>query len=298
MTIQLVSYETPEGVRTGLMQDGKVYASRRFATTREVLEHWDDAAARLPGLAAELSARAPVPDARLVAPLPDPRTIFFAGANYRDHVDEMKQRLGLPLDVDPKARGLQPWFSIKAGGPTVVGPGARVARPQGTAMLDWELELAVVIGRRCKDVPRAAAYEVVAGYTVVNDLSARDHVGRAGVADDSPFKWDWVGQKSFDGSCPMGPAITPHAFVGDPMRLAMRLSVNGETMQASNTSRMIFDIADQVAFLSSRVTLMPGDLILTGTPAGVGMARDRFLKAGDVVAQWIENVGEFEFVVE
>jgi 2-keto-4-pentenoate hydratase/2-oxohepta-3-ene-1,7-dioic acid hydratase in catechol pathway len=226
-----------------------------------------------------------------------PRNIYFAGANYKDHVAEMKARLGLPLDDDPKSRGHKPWFSIKATGSSVVGPNAVVEMPADTRLLDWELELAVVIGREAKHVSVADALSCVAGYTVANDLSARDHIGRDGVANDSPFKWDWIGQKSFDGSCPMGPAITPSRYIADPMNLEMKLWVNGELMQHSNTGQMIFSIQDQIAHLSSRITLWPGDVILTGTPAGVGMAQNKFLKPGDVVRQWIQDIGEFEFSV-
>jgi len=295
--VQLVSYACEQGHKTGLLQDGKIYASGRFSSMDEVLQNWASASSKLKQVASELPSRSPVEGARLLAPLPAPTNIYFAGANYKDHVAEMKGRLGLPLEENPKELGQKPWFSIKATGATVVGPSSTVARPAGSQMLDWELELAVVIGVRCKDVPLAHAYDVVAGYTVANDLSARENIGRQGVANDSPFKWDWIGQKSFDGSCPMGPAITPHAFVGDPMNLGMKLWVNNELMQDSNTSQMIFNIADQVCHLSSRVTLLPGDVILTGTPAGVGMARQRFLRQGDVVRQWIENIGEFEFEV-
>ena len=295
--IQLVTLQTPEGARTGLLADGKAYPSARYADTIDVLLDWPDAAARLPEIAAKLSQREPLAGATLLAPLPRPRNIYFAGANYRDHVAEMKARLGMPLDEDPKAGGHKPWFSLKASGSTVVGPGARVALPGGTQMLDWELELAVVIGRSAKNVPAAQALDVVAGYTVANDLSARDRISRPGVPGDSPFKWDWIGQKSFDGACPMGPAITPATLAGDPMNLDMKLWVNGELMQSSNTRQMIFAVQEQIEHLSAHLTLQPGDVILTGTPAGVGMARNRFLRAGDVVRQWIQNIGEFEFTI-
>lgn len=295
--LQLVTYRSAQGIRTGLMQNDKIYASGRYASMQDVLDDWVQASERLPDVAQRLADRSPETDVELLAPLPAPRNIYFAGANYKDHVAEMKRRLGLPLDEDPKAGGQSPWFSTKATGSTVVGPGARVERPRGTRMLDWELELAVVIGRRCKDVPVERALDVVAGYTVANDLSARDHIAREGVPDDSPFRWDWIGQKTFDGSCPLGPAITPAAFIPDPHKLQMRLWVNGELMQDSNTGQMIYDVREQIAHLSSCVTLLPGDVILTGTPAGVGMARNRFLQPGDVVRQWIESIGVFEITI-
>ena len=296
MVIQFVSFNTPNGRKPGLLQDGKVYASSPFSSMLDVLDNWDRADAELAKLQTELPDRTPVQAADVVAPFV-PRNIYFAGANYKDHVEEMKARMEVPVEINPKVLGQKPWFSLKATGGTVVGPGAAVARPQGSPMLDWELELAVVIGRRCNNVPVDRAYEAIAGYTIANDLSAREHIGREGVPISSPFKWDWIGQKTFDGSCPLGPAITPHRFVGDPMNLSMKLWVNGELMQDSNTSQMIFDIAEQISHLSSRVTLMPGDLILTGTPAGVGMGRNRFLQPGDTVRHWIEKIGEFEISI-
>lgn len=295
--IQLITLKTPDGAQTGLMNNGQAYPSSRYTDTLDVLQDWAHAVERLPEVAAKLMQREPLHEPELLAPLPRPRNIYFAGANYKDHVAEMKARLGLPLDADPKANGQKPWFSLKATGPTVVGPGAKVALPGGTQMLDWELELAVIIGRSAKNVPVARALDVVAGYTVANDLSARNRIGREGVAADSPFKWDWIGQKTFDGSCPMGPAITPAADIVDPMNLDMKLWVNDELMQSSNTSQMIFSVQEQVAHLSSCVTLQPGDVILTGTPAGVGMARNHFLKPGDVVRQWIQRIGEFSFSI-
>lgn len=295
--IQLVSYLSPDGPRTGLMYQGNVYPSGRYQSTSEVLADWENASARLLTLGDQLGQRTPIANPVLLAPLQKPGTIYFVGVNYRDHVDEMKARLGLPLEGDPKGKGWRPWFCTKAGGATVVGPNAVVDRPQGSKMLDWELELALVIGRPCRNANRAEAMAAIAGYTVANDLSAREFVSRKEVPDASPFKWDWIGQKTFDGSCPMGPAITPSAFVKDPMNLEMKLWVGDELMQHSNTGQMLFDVADQVQYLSSRITLLPGDVILTGTPSGVGMARQRFLQPGEVVRHWIEGIGEFQITI-
>jgi 2-keto-4-pentenoate hydratase/2-oxohepta-3-ene-1,7-dioic acid hydratase in catechol pathway len=294
---QIVTFEEAGRLQTGLMQDGKVYASPRYSSMQDVLADWAAARDRLGTVQHELASRAPVANAKLRAPLAAPKNIYFAGANYRDHVEEMMRKTGAPLDANPKRLAHGPWHSLKATGSTIAGPDDVVTTPSHTKKLDWEIEIAVVIGRTCKNVSVADAYDYVAGYTIADDLSARDHIGREGVANESPFKWDWVGQKSFDGSCPMGPAITPHAFIGDPMNLAMKLWVNGELMQDSNTSQMIYTIQEQVAHLASRVTLQPGDVILTGTPSGVGAARGRFLKPGDVVRHWIENIGEFQFTV-
>ena len=136
------------------------------------------------------------------------------------------------------------------------------------------------------------ALDYVAGYTVANELSARDLGRRNQLPDSTPFKWDWVGQKCFDDACPIGPWIVPASDIKDPQKLGIKLWVNDVIKQDSNTSDMIFNLAEQLSHLSSRITLYPGDIILTGTPAGVGAARREFLKAGDTTRVWVENVGE------
>ena len=166
-----------------------------------------------------------------------------------------------------------------AGGPVQLAPGKRSPKPGGGP-------------RAHVEEPVERALDHVAGYTVGNDLSARDLTKRAQVPDSSPFKFDWLSQKCFDGSCPLGPWIVPAHQLPDPQKLALKLWVNDKLMQDSSTSRMIFDTAEQIAMLSARVTLQPGDLVLTGTPAGVGMPRRVFLKPGDVVKLWIEGIGE------
>ena len=157
--------------------------------------------------------------------------------------------------------------------------------------VDWEVELAAVIGRAAKNVSQEKALGYVAGYTIANDLSARDRGHRANISETSPFKADWTKHKTFDGSCPLGPWIVPASDIGDPQNLGLKLWVNDVLKQDSNTKDMIFNLAEQIAQLSSGMTLHPGDLVLTGTPAGVGSARGEFLKAGDVVKLWIEKIG-------
>jgi 2-keto-4-pentenoate hydratase/2-oxohepta-3-ene-1,7-dioic acid hydratase in catechol pathway len=158
--------------------------------------------------------------------------------------------------------------------------------------VDWEAEIAVVMGRECRNVKVDDALQYVAGLTIANDLSARDHLKRNGIAAESPFKFDWVSQKCFDGALPLGPWIVPLDEVGDVGNLGIRLWVNDELMQDSSSSNLIFTMAEQIAHLSTRLTLMPGDVIATGTPAGCGAARGRFLQAGDRVRVWVENIGE------
>ena len=156
--------------------------------------------------------------------------------------------------------------------------------------VDFEAELGVVIGRAGRDLPVARAMELVAGYTIVNDLSARDLMRREDRIG-TPFTFDWIGQKCFDDAAPMGPWITPAAYIADPANISVKLWVNGVLKQDSNTSRMLFTLAEQISYLSHRVTLRPGDVIATGTPSGVGMPRGEFLKHGDTVKIEIGGCG-------
>ena len=228
-----------------------------------------------------------------MAPLRFPSAIYCAGANYADHAAEMAKKEGNPPPVDPHTLGHKAWHFLKAAG-AITDPGATVHISSYAKSMDWEIELAAVIGRQGKDIPQLKALSYVAGYTIANDLSARDRGRRAGVPDASPFKWDWTKHKTFEGSCPLGPWIVPASDIGDPQKLGLKLWVNGVLKQDSNTGKMIFNLAEQIAHLSSRITLHPGDLILTGTPAGVGTGRGEFLKAGDTVKLWIEKLGEIE----
>jgi len=229
----------------------------------------------------------------LLAPLRFPSAIYCAGANYGDHAAEMAAKEGNPPPPDPHTLGHKAWHFLKASG-AITDPGATVKISNYAKNMDWEIEMAAVIGKTGKDIPQSKALSYVAGYTIANDLSARDRGRRAGVPDASPFKWDWTKHKTFEGSCPLGPWIVPASDIGDPQKLGLKLWVNGVLKQDSNTSDMIFNLAEQIEQLSAGMTLYPGDLILTGTPAGVGAGRGEFLKAGDVVKLWVENIGEIE----
>ncbi len=233
----------------------------------------------------------PVGDVRLLAPILYPGTIFCAGANYRDHVAEMSKAMNLPAEPDPHEAGLKPWHFIKAGAACVRGSGELIRLPAYSKKVDWEAEIAVIIGRECRNVSMEQAMGFVAGLSIVNDLSARDHLRRPGVAIDSPFHFDWVSQKCFDGALPFGPWICPLDDIDDIGNLGIRLWVNEELMQDSSSSNMIFSIAEQIAHLSTRLTLQPGDVIATGTPAGCGAARGIFLKSGDRVKISVDSLG-------
>jgi 2-keto-4-pentenoate hydratase/2-oxohepta-3-ene-1,7-dioic acid hydratase in catechol pathway len=297
---RLATYRTSKGPRAGVLIGDDVFDAEKltgkaaYASVAGILADWKAADAALKkaaaGVAKSRVKRLPLAKTKLLAPL-QPLTIFCAGANYADHAAAMARKQGMPEPADPHEQGLKPWHFIKAAG-TVAAPGAAIKASDYSKELDWEIELAAVIGRRCKDVPKEKALSYVAGYTASNDLSARDRGRRPHISETSPFKADWVAHKSFDGSCPLGPWIVPASEIKDPQGLALKLWVNDVLKQDSHTSKMIFTLAEQISHLSSRLTLHPGDLVLTGTPAGVGAGRGEFLKAGDVVKIWIEKIGE------
>ena len=304
MSYKLLSYQAGRDARAGVLVGDTVYDAAKatgtaaYASMLGVLEDWSKAKGTLVQAGKRIAAgksRAkgtPLARTRLLAPLLYPGAIFCAGANYRDHMLEMARVSGTPPEQDPHEVGLKPWHFLKTSRSSVVGPGARVQLPPFSQKVDSEVELAAVIGRPARNVTIDKALAHVAGYTIANDLSARDAMRRPHVADASPFKLDWLSQKCFEGACPLGPWIVPASEIPDPQKLALKLWINDELMQDSHTSQMIFTTAEQIAHLSTRVTLQPGDLILTGTPAGVGMGRGRFLQAGETVRLWIEGVGE------
>ncbi len=276
--MQLISFSAGSGTRAGLRLDGDLIFDVQ-ADMAELLRGWPRSFATLPASAASVRDRSrmlPAHTVSVLAPIPAPSKVVAIGLNYIDHCRETGQQ-------PPK----QPVIFAKF--PTsVIGPGEPVSWPMGlTEQVDWEVELAVVIGRTARHVPRELARDVIAGYTVGNDVSARDLQFGDG---------QFVRGKSLDSFCPLGPALVTPDEVGDPTDLDLRLEVNGQRMQDSNTSNLIFDIDDLIAVCSRAFTLLPGDVILTGTPAGVGFTRKPpvFLNAGDRMVAWIERLGALE----
>ncbi len=297
---KLVTYQSEKGPRAGIVVDDKLFDAAAltrkaaYASMLDILNDWSSAKGTLKKAAAaaaktKLKSK-PVGKAKLLPPVMYPSAIYCAGANYTDHMMEMAKLQGIPPAPDPHEVGLKPWHFIKASR-TVVGDKATVKLPKASEAVDWEAELGAVIGKKAKDVPLEKALDYVAGYTVANELSARDLGRRAQLPDSTPFKWDWVGQKCFDDACPIGPWIVPASEIKDPQKLGIKLWVNDVIKQDSNTADMIFNLAEQLSHLSSRITLYPGDIIRTGTPAGVGAARREFLKAGDTTLVGGENGG-------
>jgi len=228
----------------------------------------------------ESAVRIPLGEARLRAPLPNLRkNIMCIGLNYRDHAEESARAKGAPVSIPE-----HPIFFTK-NVTTVNDPnGVIPAQPNVTAELDWEVELGVIIGTGGRGIAREQALKSVFGYTVINDVSARDLQFR--------HKQFFLG-KSLDGTCPVGPMIVTRDEIPDPQKLALRCRVNDVLKQDGNTRDMIFDVATIISILSQGMRLEPGDLIATGTPAGVGFARNppEYLRSGDTVECEIEGIG-------
>jgi 2-keto-4-pentenoate hydratase/2-oxohepta-3-ene-1,7-dioic acid hydratase in catechol pathway len=311
---RLATYAGPDGdARAGIVVDHEIVDVEQglaaaghdhpgsLRSVISILKHWEQLAPSLRLLARDtragsgacaLSVRCPVSRVRLLPPVMYPGTIFCAGANYKDHVAEMSRALNLPAEPDPHEVGLKPWHFIKASAACVRATGTTIPLPRYSRRVDWEAEIAIVIGKHCRDVGVSEALGYVAGLTIVNDLSARDHLKRDQVPAESPFRFDWVSQKCFEGALPMGPWICPLEDIADIHNMAIKLWVNDELMQDSSSANLIFSFAEQISHLSSRLTLRPGDVIATGTPAGCGAARGRFLQAADRVRIWVEGIGE------
>ncbi|WP_439891166.1 fumarylacetoacetate hydrolase family protein [Ralstonia sp. 25C] len=235
------------------------------------------------------------------APVDLPRQVFCTGANYRKHVVDLTvdSKIG-PEGLDEA--GLRAWAEnmmdarVANGDPYVFtkpvsaisGPFDDLVLPPTTTKPDWELELAVVIGRGGYQIPVERAMEHVAGFTIVNDISARDLIPRT---DYKMLGTDWLRSKGQPGFLPMGPYLVPRQFVPDPHTLALRLSVSGQVMQNETTADMLFGIERQIEYISRYSRLLPGDVICTGSPAGNGTHYNRFLREGDVMEACIEGLG-------
>jgi 2-keto-4-pentenoate hydratase/2-oxohepta-3-ene-1,7-dioic acid hydratase in catechol pathway len=279
--MRLVTFEHRGETRVGVQSDNAVIDLRGAwgkdggpATMLALLSAGPAAIARAREVAgtAPASARLPLTAVRLLAPIPRPPKMLCVGLNYRDHAEETGAAI-------PQV----PIFFTKAPS-CVIGPGAAIALPPESQQVDYEAEFAVVIGARCRRVTPEAARAAVAGYTIVNDVSARDWQFRTS---------QWFIGKTFDTFAPMGPALVTPDEVGDPHVLDVGLRLNGQEMQRSNTRHLIFGVFDLVAELSRVMTLEPGDVIATGTPGGVGFTRKPpvFLKPGDRVEITIAKLG-------
>jgi 2-keto-4-pentenoate hydratase/2-oxohepta-3-ene-1,7-dioic acid hydratase in catechol pathway len=270
--MRLVSYRSSDGPRAGVMRGEDVFdawsalGAPQRSSLRELIGE-----GRIDELeTADLAS--PVADAALLAPVPDPEKIVCIGLNYRSHAAE--------AGIDPPS---SPTFFAKYRN-ALAAPGATVALPATSEKVDFEAEVAFVIARQARDVPEERALDHVAGYTLFNDLSARD------LQFATP---QWMPGKVFDGSAPCGPALVTPDEAGAHDAIDLALELNGETMQSASTSDLVFSVPQLVARLSALMTLEPGDLIATGTPSGVGSVREPrvWLKPGDEVVVNSSSLG-------
>jgi 2-keto-4-pentenoate hydratase/2-oxohepta-3-ene-1,7-dioic acid hydratase in catechol pathway len=277
--MRLASFSAADGVvHPGLVLGGEIVdlsdpATGLPETMRELLALGPAARPALDAASRTSATRHDAREVRRHAPVPDPPTILGIGMNYHAHIAELGRE-------QPE---WQYWFNKQRT--AIAGPGDPIVLPAVSEMVDYEGELAMVIGRRCQHVPAARAFEVVAGFTIVNDVSARD--------------WQWrtptfTMGKSFDSHAPCGPELVTMDELGDPGDLALRTWVNDDLRQDSRTSDLIFGLREMVEYLTMAFPLEPGTIIATGTPAGVGAGFDppRFLRDGDVVRIGIEGIGE------
>jgi 2,4-didehydro-3-deoxy-L-rhamnonate hydrolase len=292
----LATYKGRDSDRTALVLDGGSYDLETVARliapdslpafggdALALLRRWPEIADTLALLATRISAaRTKVEPlastVRFAAPFVPPR-IFCAASNFVEHAKEMGTALAAKEDSEP-------YVFMKADS-SVIGPEESVLLPDSSTKVDWEVELAAVIGTGGRDITAAAALDHVAAYTIFNDISARDQGRRT----DFPFKNDWFRGKSYDTFGPLGPWLVPSALIPDPQNVGLKLDVSGVMMQDGSTNEMIFTLAEQIVYLSRILTLKPGDVIATGTPTGVGMGRGIFLKPGDVMTATISGIG-------
>jgi acylpyruvate hydrolase len=268
--MRLASVETETGPRAALVREGRLYEIE--GEQRSV----DDLLGG--GLPAALSAAAPIEDPALLAPLSRPGKIICIGLNYRSHAEEQ--------GADPPET---PTFFAKFAN-ALAPPGAEVALPPWSEKVDYEAEVAFVIGKRCKDVPEDEALGYLAGYTLLNDLSARDY----------QFKTpQWMPGKTFDGAAPCGPALVTPDEAGPHDAIEIGLRLNGEVRQSASTADLVHSVPALVAYLSKLMTLEPGDLVATGTPAGVGSLRKprTWLQPGDEIVISSPQLGELRTMI-
>jgi 2-keto-4-pentenoate hydratase/2-oxohepta-3-ene-1,7-dioic acid hydratase in catechol pathway len=276
--MKLVTFLTPGGhAAPGVVRGEKVYnlAPAGFSSVLNVIESWATAPARIEAYLRSLPVGAglPLDGAALLAPIPRPPKVICVGLNYRDHAAESKMEI-------PKVPTIFSKFSS-----SVIGPGAPVVLPKSSAKPDYEAEFAVVIGNGGRNIKADDWRAHVFGYMCLNDVSARDY---------QMATTQWLMGKTPDTFCPTGPWLTTADEIADPHNLDISIEINGEVLQSSNTKHLIFGIPALIEYLSSVFTLEPGDIISTGTPAGVGFARKppRWLVPGDEMVVKVQGLGE------
>ncbi len=293
--MKLVSYILEPRISCGLVTDRGIIdipsqsnGAMRPHSVKEILIRGPECFKQVAELAKKATQFLDPAQLKFTAPVPRPGKLLGLAGNFSDHIKEAGRSLGL-TDSPAKTTVPRPFLM-----PSTAATGHRstLPWPAYSEQVDYEIELGVMIGRHAHCVPPEKARECIAGYLIANDVSARSVTFSAGRAK-RPWDefYDWLGGKWSDGFLPLGPWLVTVDEIPDPQNLQMELKVNGETRQKANTSQMIFSIDQIVSFVSHLMTLEPGDIIATGTPAGVGMATGRFLQPGDTIECTIEKIG-------
>lgn len=277
--MRVVTYEDAGKVRPGIVKQDTVVdlSGAGFHSVIELIEAGAEGLAKAEKLAgnAPREAQRPLQSVKLLAPVPKPGKLICVGLNYLDHAKETGSEI-------PKVPTIFNKFNT-----AVIGPGANIVLPKASKAPDFEAEFAFVIGRGGRHIAKDNWKDHVFGYTIVNDVTARDY---------QRATTQWLMGKTFDTFAPMGPWIVTADEISDPHDLDIQLEIDGETLQDSNTRELIFKVPDLIAFLSSVFTLEPGDVVSTGTPSGVGFARKppRYLRAGEEITVRIPAIGELK----
>ena len=293
--MKLITYSRNESISVGILTDDAIIDIPSIwpgpnppRSVKQILTRGQDCLAKLARLADTADIFTPLDSVKLLAPIPRPSKVIALAGNYSEHIKEAGRALG--LSDSPRETTVPRPFIMP---PTVVtGPDEQIPWPAYSEQVDYEIELAVVIGKEAKCIQPGYALDAVAGYTIANDVSARS-VTFTKERAKRPWDefYDWLNGKWSDGFLPMGPYILTADEVDNVQILDMTLKVNGRVRQQANTSQMIYSVADIVSFLSHIMTLEPGDVIATGTPAGVAMATGDFLQPDDTIECKIENLG-------
>jgi 2-keto-4-pentenoate hydratase/2-oxohepta-3-ene-1,7-dioic acid hydratase in catechol pathway len=286
----LATVETPQGPEAAVVQDGLVYPVESRPSLIGLFDDWERELDRLGDdlSGGRLRPGTRVEDTTFLPPVPSPPNLYMAGANYADHAREMR---GLPPTAPIERPADGPFVFLKPT-TTLIGHRSPVKLARDAEDVDWEVELAAVIGRKGRRIRAEDALGYVAGYTIVNDVSVRAGWMRAGA--EPPLTWDWFLQKGWDTSCPCGPWLLPARFCRTPGDLSIALEVSGRVEQQSRTSELLFSVEELIEHISRVVPVVPGDVVSTGTCAGVGAGKGRFLVPGDVMVATIEGIGQLE----
>jgi len=258
----------------------------------DVLQRGPDCLAKIKDLAQTCDILIPADEVKILTPIARPGKILALAGNYGEHIKEASIKRGFNLGLSDAAKQTTVPRPFLKPSTTVLGPDDQIPWPAYSEQIDYEIELAVVIGKTAKCIEPEDALNYVAGYMIANDVSARSVTFKNG-RQQRPWDefYDWLAGKWADGFCPMGPYLVTADEIEDVQNLKMELKVNGEIRQNANTGQMIYPVADVVSFLSFIMSLEPGDVILTGTPAGVAVATGNFLKPADQIDCYIESLG-------